>query len=379
MVSTDWTITRPSRCIGAEPGPQVGLNFMNGTRTNTCVGRIVAGCMAAGVLSGCSGTQFSQPGGQARILTEGYDRISKNDGPIAARILPYALLSGVARDPQLNNKLLDENSYPPRFSIACKEAAKFGCDNPRAMEALANRVLRRYKLIRDIRGPLRCNSTKRAVCTKPVNGLGIQIWKKAGANNRCSEVVFVFRGTDAKSLGDWLSNLHWVTRILPLHDQYEQVQDHLPNYLNALGHCRRAPVVAIGHSLGGGLAQHAAFVDPRIKRVYVFNPSVVTGSSDRHVNWEIHRRGLTIERIYEHGEILAYLRYVQRQFLPPTRCNPRIVHVRFNRLHGNFLYQHTMHDVNIGLLKAAQGKVPEKKSFADQPCSPAGRPVVAGR
>ncbi len=320
-------------------------------------------------LGGCANIQIAQDRNKARILSEGLqDNVAA--GPIAARILPYALLSGVARNPALNRKVLKRGAKPPHFKLDCKPAGQETCRDTRYLERRANRLLRRYTLVADIRGPLDCDTKKRSFCPVSVNGLGIQVWRKAHRRGRCGEVVIVFRGTDSGSLGDWLTNLHWITRILPIHDQYEQVQDHIAHILDKARGCvgKRARIIAVGHSLGGGLAQHSAYVDPRIKQVIVFNPSFVTASSDRHANYEQNRFGLTIERIYEHDEILAYPRLLQRQFFPPTRCNPRIVHVRFSMLKGNFIFQHSMHELNVGLLRTARGFKPERRSIAHQKC-----------
>jgi pimeloyl-ACP methyl ester carboxylesterase len=99
------------------------------------------------------------------------------------------------------------------------------------------------------------------------------------------------------------------------------VQDYAPEFVRAIERdpCfvkGKTQIVAVGHSLGGGLAQQAAYMDPRIRQVYAFDPSIVTGSSDAHVRrvWSQNVPGLKIERIYEHGEFLAYLRFLQRNF-----------------------------------------------------------------
>jgi hypothetical protein len=66
------------------------------------------------------------------------------------------------------------------------------------------------------------------------------------------------------------------------------------------------------------MAELAAYSDPRIRRVYAFDPSMVTGfysvdppNRDRNV------QGLKIERVYEFGEVLAYGRTI-------SRCRPAI-------------------------------------------------------
>ena len=198
-----------------------------------------------------------------------------------------------------------------------------------------------------------------------LDGLGIQIW--ARRRNPCSEMVVAFRGTDFNQSDDWLSNLRWVTRILPLHDQYEQVREHVDGLIDEairkLG-CTPERIVAVGHSLGGGLAQHAAYAQlprpgrPPIKRVYAFGPSFVTGSLDRAIQGERRTAalsGLRIDRVYEHGEILAYARLLQRQVYPPTACDPQIRLVRFNLLNGSVMTQHNLARLTRGFLRVSNG------------------------
>lgn len=93
-------------------------------------------------------------------------------------------------------------------------------------------------------------------------------------------------------------------------------------------------------------------MDPRIRHVYAFDPSIVTGSNDTHVRrvWGQNVPGLKIERVYEHGEFLAYLRFVQRQLMPPTACNPQIRSIRFDALRGTVTEQHRLSALTTAML-----------------------------
>lgn len=211
----------------------------------------------------------------------------------------------------------------------------------------------------------------RTPCTEPLKGLGVQIWIRRA--NPCAEIVVAFRGTDFQSADDWISNLRWFTRLLPLYDQYEQVQDHTGRLVDlALRQtCYRrgvTTITAVGHSLGGGLAQQASYVDPRIRQVIAIDPSVVTGALDRHVreNFDATVKGLTIERIYEHGEALAYLRLAQREVLPISPCNPAIRTIRFQTVHGNPVGQHSVAALTSAFLYWSASSAPQQR-IADLP------------
>jgi len=182
-------------------------------------------------------------------------------------------------------------------------------------------------------GPLACPKA-RPNC-HPVSGLQLHVWK-----NDSKGCAVVFRGTDPSQIGDWISNFRWFNRLLPIADQYDQVSEHIKSIIRK--NCAGGRVVTVGHSLGGGLAQYAAFQAPRVGYAYTFDPSPVTGFDvPRHD--PVPDRKLGIDRVHEAGEILATPRYLIGGFIPARNCRPYTRYVRFNTiLTGLGVFQHNM-------------------------------------
>jgi hypothetical protein len=70
--------------------------------------------------------------------------------------------------------------------------------------------------------------------------------------------------------------------LAPCFDEYDQVGAEIRDVINKIyaSGCRPPRIIVTDHSLGGGLAQHAAYGDKRITYVYAFDPSPVTGYFD---------------------------------------------------------------------------------------------------
>lgn len=102
------------------------------------------------------------------------------------------------------------------------------------------------------------------VATSFDKGHGLQgvIYERIGSTNNVEEVVIAYRGTEGLSLSDWFyGNLLGTqyglsdTVVAEARAKYEGVR-----------------LVAVGHSLGGGLALHASVCHSGID-AYAFNPS----------------------------------------------------------------------------------------------------------
>ena len=193
-------------------------------------------------------------------------------------------------------------------------------------------------------------------------GLYLEVWENRSMSPPV--VAVVFRGTEFRSWLDWESNLRWFARFIPKHeDQYTLVSSRLGDEfveesarralaMDAAGSAG-VRVVSAGHSLGGGLAQHFAYSlplksksgveTPRVDHVYAFDPSPVTGwfSVPADIR-EKNARRLVIDRVFEHGEILAYLRLVLSYAMPPSAERPAIREIRFNFRTGDAFANHSM-------------------------------------
>ena len=128
------------------------------------------------------------------------------------------------------------------------------CD-ARADDQRAARWLDEWRYVWSCDGPDECG-VRTAGQSEPVaDGLGVQIWARKRV--RCQEAVIAFRGTVGGDKGDWASNFHWILRAFPIYDRYDQVRDHVGDFIGHIerDNCYRegvTEVVAVGHSLGAG-------------------------------------------------------------------------------------------------------------------------------
>jgi hypothetical protein len=199
------------------------------------------------------------------------------------------------------------------------------------------------------------------------------------------EIVVVFEGTNFTQLRDWKANFRWFLRFIPgYNDQYTIVAknaakefhqiitsspskyqyDAILGKLLASADGTPIKIVAAGHSLGGGLAQHFAYTfvqqppeyrGPKISEVYAFDTSPVTGwFSSPDPPRSYNAEGLIIHRIFEHGEVMAYLRLLTSRFASSSK-NPEIWEYRYNfdpKL--NIIRNHSMRNIACGMIHAIQ-------------------------
>lgn len=182
------------------------------------------------------------------------------------------------------------------------------------------------------------------------NKLGIEVWK----NSEYKLVAIVFRGT-VKGINSWIANLHWIIRWLPIRDQYDEIREIVPLIISELNELltQGYQIISTGHSLGGGLAQHANYLNESIKNSFVFNSSPVTGWSD--VDPEEREKNVTgsrIYRMYERGEILHNLRFfINISYLmnPKPNQDPFFVEHRLNLMRTGAVTSHGIQPLAYGL------------------------------
>ena len=162
------------------------------------------------------------------------------------------------------------------------------------------------------------------------NKLYFEIWK----NTSSRAVVIAFRGTENAT--DWYANLHWFTKFLGFRTQYQDVNLAIPKLVDVLHQTVGSDVqiVSTGHSLGGGLAQHALYSSDGITRAIVFNATPVTGWHE--LDLAPHDRavaGNRVFRIHESHEVLEIFRYLMRfeySINPLPNESPKFWEYRFN-------------------------------------------------
>ncbi len=225
-------------------------------------------------------------------------------------------------------------------------------------------------------------------------GLQFTVWDRHELGKR--EVVFAFRGTDFKEGADWKSNFRWFAPARFFRkgdwDQYHVVNrlvlDELAKIRNQEGG-DSVVISSTGHSLGGGLAQHAYYAGlPYMDRAVMFDTSPVTAFKDldrvqqRKFHQETYRNTFPtyrILRVHEDGEILEYLRDFTGRFY---RQDTLIRAVEFKVEHrGHSVNKHSMARLTRGILaqdlraRDAEKRLTEKIESQGNPEEP--EPTIA--
>ena len=145
--------------------------------------------------------------------------------------------------------------------------------------------------------------------------------------------VIAFRGTENSPnqfLNDWSANLSAAFGRTP--KQYALAEKYLSDLLQAIP--SDIPIFAVGHSLGGGLAQQSGYRFRRISKVFAFNSTPVTNWTWLRVKGKIEQDHPVIYRFTHGGEVLEPIRFVTT-LLSTTRYRRYDIGVQY---HGRNLF-----------------------------------------
>ncbi|MCC6462526.1 MAG: hypothetical protein IT260_18810 [Saprospiraceae bacterium] len=191
-------------------------------------------------------------------------------------------------------------------------------------------------------------------------GLAYEVWEKD--TEAALHTALVFRGSE-RNVDDWKTNARWFAPLFfpGRWDQYHQTRTLIKPLVafleqRAAARQKRLRLIATGHSLGGGLAQHAAYASGAIKLVVAFDSSPVTGYYDIPFSERLqNRKDVKVIRAYEIGEALAYFRNLMKVFYPAPyfkTTHPQILELGFNFLgQQGVASQHSMRRLAEGLFK----------------------------
>jgi hypothetical protein len=278
------------------------------------VSRIVNVCfaLALGAQVGACASLSNQPSDEVRVRFGPEPERAYRAESYAALYASYAMISSLAYTGRenLNRDLCPEHSLLDRQNDA------------QAIVWMRSLNGNKWKCMFGLSETLPCPQRYRDCHPHGVPDL--QVWRRD--NPFCNELVIAFRGVKSMDPSDW-SYLRW---LLPRLDENESMQARVEDIATKTG-CRRAgtKIIAVGHSLGGGLAEETAYANGRIRYVYAFDAFPVAGfvTPDSSVRAR-NKIGLGIDNVYEAGEILAIPRFLLKGL--GTSSNPRIRTVQFN-------------------------------------------------
>lgn len=144
------------------------------------------------------------------------------------------------------------------------------------------------------------------------DGLFYETYARRNPDGRIIEFVIAYRGTENRKgqwAIDWSSNSANIFGIEP--SAYANARDRLEELIKIMRkEGPEAKIYAVGHSLGGGLAQQAGYLSPEIAEIYTFNTSPVTNWSNLRLLGKVKKGYPIIHRVANGGEALTSIRFI---------------------------------------------------------------------
>ena len=192
-------------------------------------------------------------------------------------------------------------------------------------------------------------------------GLFYETYVYQNGEGMLEEAVIAFRGTEnrvGQLLEDWRTNLSAVFGIQP--EQYRLASKYIPPLIESLK--QKNPnirIYAVGHSLGGGMAQQAGYQSKDILQVITFNTSPVTNWTYLRLGRNVRNNYPNIFRIYHNGEALEKVRFFTTSFTS-TRYGRYDIGVQFKEKSNFKGHSMSIFACVFAALIASEKNTPEK-------------------
>jgi hypothetical protein len=180
-------------------------------------------------------------------------------------------------------------------------------------------------------------------------GFAARAWTRSLSNGNI-ELVVAYRGTDDFTKDFYKGNLVFAKHLFG-RTQFDAALEYLHEIKQRTSAISPTRTIVVGHSLGGGLAEYVQRLTPNSEAI-TFDTSPNQG---RLYSLFEEKQARDAVRVYEHGEILSYLRFLLSPDL--TRdASPVGQDVRtiwFDFYANNPLSAHSMRDLSASLIKVA--------------------------